>query len=206
MNHIGTKLFFTRSLRRFALGDEARPGAENRWIVAPIAGRRFHEPTAPHPLVEELKKLDTDARATGDKATTTAADGGSGGDSGGGDVDCAAIKKVQTQLLSIQLLAQLKDPARIESIKTTGIGNLDLDEFLAAMKVLHQLDGQTSPLGDPKEAIDIYEQAATDAKALFEADPPAQADIDAYNESIGSTAEFLGHQVAIAGAVDEAGC
>ncbi len=143
-------------------------------------------------------------------AAPTSGDGGSDSesDSGskGGDVDCAQIKEAAQQFLSIQLLAQLDSPENVAAVKDGTIGNYDADAFLAAMKTLHQLDGYSSPLGDPKEAIDSYEAAAQQAQALFDADPPTQAAIDDYMTSIGSTAEFIGHQAAIAGALDKAGC
>ncbi|HEY4378013.1 MAG TPA: hypothetical protein VGM93_12685 [Acidimicrobiales bacterium] len=146
-------------------------------------------------------------------ATTVALGGASSNGSpssnpsgGGGKVDCDAIKAAQPELISLQLLAQLKDPDTIQQIKSHTIGNLDLDKFLAAMKTLHALDGAKGVFGDPKAAIDIYEKAATDAKALFAADPPTQAAIDAYDRSIGTPDEFLGHQTAIAGALGADGC
>jgi hypothetical protein len=127
----------------------------------------------------------------------------SGGD---GSVDCTAINTAAQQLLAIQFLAQLKTPDTIESIKTKQIGNLDLDAFLAAMHELHALDSFSGPLGDPKPAIDFYEKAAQAAKVLFATDPMTQEAIDTYNENVGTVTDFLGHQLAIAGALDEAGC
>lgn len=65
----------------------------------------------------------------------------------------------------------------------------------------------TSPLGDPKAAIDKYEEAARDAKVLFETEPVTQAAIDAFNsQNVGTVGEFLAGQAAIAGAIDAAGC
>lgn len=141
------------------------------------------------------------------KADTGSTDsGGSGGGSGKGSVDCAAVKEAAQSLISVQLLAQIRDPQSVADLKSKTFGNLDLEKFAADMKVLHQLDDSKGPLGDPKAAIAAYEDAAAKAQALFDANPPAQADIDAYNQSIGSTSEFLGHQVAISGALDQAGC
>jgi hypothetical protein len=145
--------------------------------------------------------------------TTTAAGDTSGGatsDDGGtpntSSVDCEAIKAAQQDLLSIQLMAQIRDPESIATLKSGTLGNLDIDHFLASMKTLHQLDPYDGPLGNPKEAISAYEEAATDLKALLEADPVTQEAIDAYNAKIGSVGEFLGHQTAIAGGLDAAGC
>ncbi len=106
----------------------------------------------------------------------------------------------------VQLLAQLRTPDAIEAVRTKQIGNLDLDAFLAAMHTLHALDGRSSVLGDPKAAIDTYETAGKAAQVLFATDPMTQAAIDTYNQNVGTLTEFLGHQGAIAGAMDAAGC
>ena len=124
-----------------------------------------------------------------------------------GQVDCAAIEEAGKQLVGIQLMAQLTNPDTVASIRDKQIGNLDLDAMLAALAVLHALDGYSSPLGDPKAAIDDYEKAARAAKELFATEPITQAAIDAFNaENVGTVGTFLGRQAAIAGAIDEAGC
>jgi hypothetical protein len=124
----------------------------------------------------------------------------------GAKVDCAKIAAAGVQLLAVQFLAQLKTPDTIESIKNKTIGNLDLDAFLSAMSDLHALDSFSSPLGDPKAAINVYEKAAKAAKVLFATEPITQAAIDTYNTNVGPVSEFIGHQSAIAGAIDAAGC
>ena len=124
----------------------------------------------------------------------------------GGAVDCAALATAAQQLISIQLLAQLKTPDAVDSIKNKAIGNLDLDTFVSALETLHALDGHPSVLGDPKAAIDFYITAAKAAKVLFATNPMTQAAIDTYNLNVGTVADFLGHQVAISGAMGEAGC
>lgn len=124
----------------------------------------------------------------------------------GGKVDCEAIKTAAQQLIAIQLLAQLKTPDTIESIKNKSIGNLDPDAFISAMGTLHALDGYSSALGDPKAAIDYYIKVAQAAKVLFATEPMTQAAIDTYNQNIGTVSDFLGRQVAISGAIAEAGC
>jgi hypothetical protein len=123
-----------------------------------------------------------------------------------GAVDCTAIKAAAVQLISVQFLAQLDSPDAVASIKSKSIGNLDVDAFLAAMKTLHALDSYASPLGDPKAAIDAYETAGKAAKVLLATDPVTQAAIDTYMKTVGTVQAFLGHQVAIAGAMDAAGC
>ena len=117
---------------------------------------------------------------------------GTAAPAGNGKVDCAAIRTAAQQLLAVQLLAQLKTPEGIAPIKAKQIGDLDLDTFLAAMKVLHALDSYASPLGDPKAAIDFYEKAGAAAKVLFATDPITQDAIDAYNVNVGTVADFLG--------------
>ena len=138
--------------------------------------------------------------------TAAAATSAASAPAGNGKVDCAKIKTASAQLLMIQFLAQLKTPDTIASIKAKQIGNLDLDVFLAAMHDLHALDSYSSVLGDPKAAIDFYETAGKAAKTLFAADPLTQADIDTYNQNVGTVTAFLGHQLAISGAMDAAGC
>lgn len=124
-----------------------------------------------------------------------------------GQVDCAALEEAGKQLVGIQLMAQLTTPETVASIRDKQIGNLDLDAMLAALAVLHALDGYSSPLGDPKAAIDYYEKAALAAKELFATEPITQAAIDAFNtENVGTVGAFLGRQAAIAGALSEAGC
>ena len=124
-----------------------------------------------------------------------------------GQVDCDAIETAGQQLLAVQLLAQLRTPENVAAIKDKEIGNLDLDAFLAALAVLHALDAYPSALGDPKAAIDKYEETARAAEVLFETEPVTQAAIDAFNsQNIGTVGEFLAGQAAIAGAIGAAGC
>jgi hypothetical protein len=125
---------------------------------------------------------------------------------GKGKVDCTAIKTAAQELLMVQLLAQLKTPDTIAQVKAKQIGSLDLGTFLAAMHTLHALDSYSSVMGDPKAALDFYEKAATAAQALFATDPMTQAAIDTYNQNVGTVGDFIGHQTAIAGAMDAAGC
>ncbi len=125
---------------------------------------------------------------------------------GNGTVDCTKIKAAVVELLSLQLLAQLKTPENVESIRTKQIGNLDIDTFLAALHDLHALDGSASPLGDPKAAIDFYEKAGNAAKVLFATKPVTQAAIDTYDQNVGTVGDFLSKQIAISGAIDAAHC
>ena len=126
---------------------------------------------------------------------------------GNGSVDCTKVKAALAKIIvSVQLLAQIHDPAAVEALKSKTIGNVDPDEFLAALADLHALDGQTSVMGDPKAAVDAYEAAGQAAKTLFAKSTVTQADIDTYNQSVGSLTDFLGHQTALAGAMDSAHC
>jgi hypothetical protein len=149
---------------------------------------------------------------TSGNPATTAAQGSTGqsGDTlapaGNGSVDCARIKTAAQQLLAIQFLAQLTTPETIEAIKSKQIGNLDLDAFLSGMHDLHALDGRASALGDPKAAIAFYEEAGKAAQTLFATEPITQAAIDTYSQKVGTVGDFLSHQIAIAGAIDAAGC
>ncbi len=147
------------------------------------------------------KPAATNAQASSGQPAATAAP------AGGGSVDCTAVKAATAKILvSVQLLAQMRDPDGVAAVKSKTIGNFDPDEFLAALHELHALDGQTSVMGDPKAAIDAYEEAGEAAKTLFATDPVTQDAIDAYNTHVGTIGEFLGHQGAIAGAMDAAGC
>jgi hypothetical protein len=139
-------------------------------------------------------------------ANPTSAGGGLPTPGTGGKVDCAAITTAAQQLIMVQFLAQLKTPDTIASIKSKQVGNLDLDAFIDALNQLHSLDGYTSVLGDPKAAIDYYINVAKAAKVLFATDPMTQAAIDTYNKNIVSVSDFLGRQVAISGAIGQAGC
>jgi hypothetical protein len=123
-----------------------------------------------------------------------------------GKADCAAIKTAAQQLLMVQFLAQLNTADTIAQVKAKQIGSLDLDTFLAAMHALHALDSYSSPLGDPKAAIDFYEKAGTAAQVLFATSPITQAAIDTYMQNVGTVGEFIGHQAAISGAMGTAGC
>jgi hypothetical protein len=138
--------------------------------------------------------------------TAGAATSAASAPAGNGTLDCAKIKTAAVQLLDIQFLAQLKTPDTIAAIKAKQIGDLDLDVFLSAMHDMHALDSYSGALGDPKAAIDVYEKAGNAAKTLFAVASPTQADIDAYNTNVGTVTDFLGHQIAIAGAMDAAGC
>jgi hypothetical protein len=125
---------------------------------------------------------------------------------GDGTTDCERLKTAAQQLISLQLMAQLNTPDIVEQVRDKQFGDLDVDAFLAGMQELHGLDAHASPLGDPKAAIDFYESVGLAAKVLFATQPVTQAAIDTYNESVGTIPDFLGHQIAIGGAMDEAGC
>lgn len=138
---------------------------------------------------------------------TTAGGGPTAGSGGnGGSVDCAALTTAAQQLLGIQLLAQMTTPETVESIKKNQIGALDPQKMLDALATLHALDGVPSQFGDVKSAIGVYEKAATAAKALFAKSNVTQADVDEFYKTVGSINDFLGHQIAISGAMSEAGC
>jgi len=59
-----------------------------------------------------------------DAAPTTSGPGsGDSGGSGRADVDCAAIAEAQVELVQVQLLAQLRDPDSIETLRSGTIGS-----------------------------------------------------------------------------------
>lgn len=160
-------------------------------------------------VVALLAACSSGSSGTASNANPSATDSqqsGTTAPAGNGKVDCTTIKTAAQQLLMVQLLAQFRTPDTVEQIKTKQIGSLDLDTFLAGMHDLHALDTYSSPLGDPKAAIDFYEVAGKAAQTLFAADPITQAAIDTYNQNVGTVAEFLSHQIAISGAIDAAGC
>jgi hypothetical protein len=145
--------------------------------------------------------------------TTTASSSDDGGGSdgsgtdGSGDVDCDAIDEANAAfIVPVQLLAQVRDPVTFESVKSGTVGNLDIDAFLAAVDEMHALDDVETPLGDPKEALDVYEAAGDKMKELLDAGTVTQADIDELVDIVGPVSDFLGHQIAIAGALDTVGC
>jgi hypothetical protein len=144
--------------------------------------------------------------ATNPNSTAAATSSAATAAPAGGKADCVAIKAAAVELISVQFLAQLKTADFIASVKAKQIGNLDLDRFLAAMKVLHALDGHAGVFGDPKPAIDFYEKVANAAKVLFATEPMTQAAIDTYNANVGDLTAFLGRQTAIAGGMDAVGC
>ena len=161
-------------------------------VAAACSGGSSSSPSAP-----------TAAPAASAAAVATAA--GTGGTAG--KVDCAAVKAAAAQLvIGVQLLAQMRTPDTVASIKSKTIGNFDPDAFISAMQALHALDGSSSPLGDPKPAIDVYLKAGQAAKALLAKDSVTQADVDAYLANVGSLTDFLGKQMAISGAMEAAGC
>ncbi len=137
-------------------------------------------------------------------ASEAAASGGGGGT---GSVDCTALQPAGAQLIiGAQILAQLRTPDAVASIKSGTTLTFDPDAFVAAMQSLHVLDGHATPLGDPKPAIDAYVAAGQAAKDLLAKDSVTQADIDAYLTKVGTVGDFLGKQLAITGALSAAGC
>src|SRR5687767_12423374 len=139
----------------------------------------------------------------GISATETAPDG----DESGGAVDCAEVRSALTTMgIPLQLMAQVRDPSSIQTLKEPPVGPIDMDAFLAAIADLRVLEAYPSPLGYVKDSFDSYEQAGVALKGLLEEEAVTQADIDAYNAKIGPAGEFLAKQSAIAGAMGEAGC
>jgi hypothetical protein len=177
------------------------PAMRTRLLLSTLLGAVLLAACSGGGTASTAKPAATNAQASSGQPAATPAP------AGGGSVDCAAVKVAMAKIIvSVQLLAQMRDADGIEAIKSKTIGNFDPDEFLAALHDLHALDGQTSVMGDPKAAIDAYEDAGQAAKTLFATKPVTQAAIDAYTAHVGTIGDFLGHQAAIAGAMDSAGC
>jgi len=155
--------------------------------------------------VDDGTETPSDADGGGDVSEVDAGDTDAG-EVDGGEVDCAAMEAALSEFTSVQLLAQIRDPGSIETLKLGSLTVVELDALEQALTELEVLDGYSNDMGDPAEAIDNLQAAVAEARGLFEADPVTQEAIDAYNESIGTLAEFLGNQVPISAALDEAGC
>ncbi|MGN6695439.1 MAG: hypothetical protein ACTHN0_14780 [Aquihabitans sp.] len=145
------------------------------------------------------------AAPTASSTSTTEAESESGGGSSS-EERCTKLNDAAAQLELVPLFLQLNTPDNVIAVRGKLLGDLDLDEFFRAMVTLHQLDGSTSPLGDPSAAIDVYERAAVNARPLFETPRPDQADINTYQDSLGDPGAFLSYQTPIAAAISEAGC
>jgi len=121
-----------------------------------------------------------------------------------GDIDCAALGAARAVISTeTQSLAQVSAPNWVAQLSDFG---LDIDAYLRAVDTLRPLEGVGSPLGSPKETLDLYQSAGEAMKAMMEADAVTQADVDAYNEIVGTVGDFIGSQIAINGALGEAGC
>ena len=101
-----------------------------------------------------------------------------------------------------QVIAQVSQPEAIAYFRDDL--QLDIDAYLTAVDTLRPLEGVDSTFGSPKESLDLAQNAAEAVKVMLQSDSVTQADVDAYNEIIGSTGDLLGSQLAINGAFDEA--
>ena len=127
---------------------------------------------------------------------------------GGGSVDCTAVKAALAKIIvSVQLLAQMRDPAGVDAVQSKTIGDFDPDEFLAALHDLARAStARPRSWATRRPRSTPMRTAGQAAKTLFATKPVTQAAIDTYNTHVGTIAEFLGHQGAIAGAMDSAHC
>lgn len=145
--------------------------------------------------------------ASTQNAASSAAASQAAGTAGTGKADCASLKKAAAQLVvGIQLLAQMRSPEAVAGVKDKVVGDFDPDAFIAALQQLHAIDNASSPLGNPKTAIDNYIAAAQAAKILLAKDKVSQADVDAYLTKVGTISDFIGGQVPISAALSAAGC
>jgi hypothetical protein len=144
--------------------------------------------------------------STANSRSTTEADAESEGGIRLDPSACAELNEAAAQLDLAPVFLQLDSPEDVAAARAKLLGDLDLDVFYRAMVTLHQLDGFDGPLGDPSSAIDVYEEAAVKALPLFEVANPNQADINAYQASLGDPGAFLSYQSPIAAALSDAGC
>jgi hypothetical protein len=118
----------------------------------------------------------------------------------GGDVDCDAIESSRDLLVGVQVLAQIRSQDQVDLIKE-GTLAFDPDAFIAAME-------EFRALGGVDDAVDVYVDAAGEAKVILANDGPVpQEDFDALEAITGPIDEvgsFLAHQATIGAAFSEA--
>ncbi len=123
----------------------------------------------------------------------------------GGSVDCTALSgdAGATYIVGIQLLAQLTTQDSVDSLKA-GVLNYDPDAMGAILVKLKSLAGH-SILGDPGPDVDFYIQANDMAREILAVSGPVPQDkFDALKALEGDPGSFLGHQLSINAAYDDA--
>lgn len=121
-------------------------------------------------------------------------------------IDCTLLQdpQVSVDLLSIQILAQLRNQGVVDSVKD-GFGAYDPESMASTLEVLRVLAGRGVPgLGEPGEAIDFYLGANEIASRILAVDGPVPQELfDELTTYEGEMADFLLHQVAISAAIGE---
>jgi hypothetical protein len=146
-----------------------------------------------------------DNQAGSSAAVTTAAVTTPASDGGGGSVDCTALTgdAGATYTVGLQLLAQMRSQAAVDSMKSSGV-TYDPDAMGTILTKLKSLAGH-GVLGDPGADVDFYLSANERARAILALDGPVpQAMFDDLSAFEGAIGAFLGRQVSISAAYSEA--
>ena len=111
---------------------------------------------------------------------------------------------METDLLGIQILAQLRNQDVVDSLNS-GVLNYDPTSMALTLEKLRVLAGHGVPgLGDPGEAIDFYQGANAIAIEIMAIDGPVpQEKFDELIAYEGELGDFLMKQVAINAALSE---
>lgn len=122
-----------------------------------------------------------------------------------GNVDCSLLQdpQIQTDLLGIQVLAQLRSQDAVDTIND-GVLTFDPVAFTSTLERLRVLSGHgVEGFGDPSEAVDFYEGASDIAAEILAVEGTVpQSMFDELIAYEGEVADFLYHQVAISAALD----
>lgn len=144
-----------------------------------------------------------------DGATATTAPEASSGGAPDGDVDCEVLVDAAQKVgFAIQILAQLHTQAQYDSVKS-GVLDLQPEQTLADIETLRALEDVEidAASGSVEASLDLYQEAAElAAENLAVDDAFADAQGDELSALVADLGAFLGNQVAVSAALDEAGC
>ncbi len=125
-------------------------------------------------------------------------------------IDCPSVKAAAAGfVLEVQFLAQLRTPAQYKLVKdgTVSFDAAKARKDIATLRALESVRVSSPIGGSLKDALDVYDHAAELAQANLAVDDPfTQAQGTELADLTKDTAGFLGHQVAIAMALDAAHC
>ncbi len=149
--------------------------------------------------------------AAGSGSSSGSGDGaGSGSGSGSSSVDCPSVKAAAAGFgLEVQFLAQLRTPDQYKLVKdgTVSFDAAKAQKDIATLRALENVPVKNPLGGSVKDALDVYAQAADLAQQNLAVDDPfTQAKGQELADLTKDTSKFLGHQVAIAMALDAAHC